>query len=316
MLYYLGLSRMSREECVALTAQLKVMTGLNLVGDSVRKTTARVKNSLMGGLGHLLDRQGRSKYAEQVLNMGNKVSWRTETLTRGIHTETVRLSRLSEGQLADELRTELRKLSGLDDAADERSVAIGILERAARSLGIDPSGYVDPAQLELVVFEKAVQRQHEELKKRLRSLSPAEMEKLATMLEQELNRLSRSEREAIQRFAGTEQLSGKAMLAILRTLSGAALAKMIFAGAGFGAFLFLTTVLKATSMLLGITLSFGAYAAATSMLTLLASGPVLLLVAGLSGGFVLRKTNSQVEDQLAQVVVVSGHWRMSGESRE
>lgn len=315
MLYYLGLSRMNREESVALTAQLKTLTGLNIVGDSVRKTTARVKNSLMGGLERLFDRPGRSQYAEQVLEMGRKVSWDTETLTRSIHSETAHLSLLSDGQLADELRTELRKLSGQDNTADERSVAIGILERAARSLGIDPSCYVDPAQLELVVFEKAVQRQHEELKKRLRSLSPAEMEKLSAVLEQELNRLSRSEREAIQQFAGTEQLSGKAMLAILRTLSGAALAKMIFAGAGFGAFLFLTTVLKATSMLLGITLSFGAYAAATSLLALLASGPVLLLVAGLSGGFVLRKTNRQVEDQLAQVVVVSGHWRMSGGSR-
>ena len=315
MLYYLGLSRMSREESVALTAQLKVMTGLNIVGDSVRKTTARVKNSLMGGLERLFDRPGRFQYAEQVLEMGRKVSWDTETLTRIIHSETARLSLLSDGQLTDELRGELRKLSGQDNTADERSVAIGILERAARSLGIDPSCFVDPAQLELVVFEKAVQRQHEELKKRLRSLSPAEMEKLAAVLEQELNRLSRSEREAIQRFAGTEQLSGKAMLAILRTLSGAALAKMIFAGAGFGAFLFLTTVLKATSMLLGITLSFGAYAAATSMLALLVSGPALALVAGLSGGFVLHKTNRHVEDQLAQVVVVSGHWRMSGGSR-
>ena len=42
MLYYLGLSRMNREESVALTAQLKTLTGLNIVGDSVRKTTARV----------------------------------------------------------------------------------------------------------------------------------------------------------------------------------------------------------------------------------------------------------------------------------
>ena len=315
MLYFLGLSRMSREESIALTAQLKVMTGLNLVGDSVRKTTARIKNSLMGGLERLLERQGRSQYAEQVLEMGRKVSWDTEALAHSSHSETARLSLLSDGQLADELRGELRKLSGQDTAADERSVAVGILERAARSLGIDPSCYVDPVQLELVVFEKAVLRQHEELKKRLRSLSSAEMEKLAAVVEQELNRLSRSEREAIQQFAGTEQLSGKAMLAILRTMSGVALAKMIFAGAGFGAFLFLTTVLKATSMLLGITLSFGAYAAATSLLALLASGPVLLLVAGLSGGFVLRKTNRQVEDQLAQVVVVSGHWRMSGGSR-
>ena len=315
MLYYLGLARMSREESIALTAQLKAMTGLNIVGDSVRKTTAQVKRGLMGGLASLLDRKGKSEYAEQVRVAERNVSWDTESLARSINEETARLSLLSESQLTDELRKALRKLSRQENAADERAVAVGILERAALSVGIDPVAYVDPAQLELVVFETAVQRQYEELKKRLRNMSAAETEKLAAVLEQELNRLSQSEREAIQQFAGTAKLSGQAMLVILRTLSGVALAKMIFAGAGFGAFLFLTTALKATSLLLGVTLSFGTYAAATSALAMLASGPALALVAGLSGGFVLHKTTRHVEDQMAQLVVVSGHWRMSGGSR-
>ena len=315
MLYYLGLSRMNREEHIALTAQLKALTGLNIVGDSVRKTTAKLKSGLMGGMARLLDRHGQSEYAEQLRGVERKVSWNTETLTRSINEETTRLSLLPEEQLTDVLRKELRKLSGQDNAADESAVAVGILERAAVSLDIDPSCYVDPAQLELVVFEKAVQRQYEELKKRLRNMSAAETEKLADVLEQELNRLSQSEREAIQQFAGTKNLSGQAMLAILRTMSGVALAKMIFTGAGFGAFLFLTTALKATSLLLGVTLSFGTYAAATSMLALLASGPVLALAAGLSGGFILHKTTRHIEDQMSQLVVVSGHWRMAGGSR-
>ena len=115
----------------------------------------------------------------------------------------------------------------------------------------------------------------------------------------------------MKKFLGTEQLSGKAMLSLLRTLSGVAVAKLVFAGAGFGAFLFLTTVMKATAMLLGVTLSFGTYAAATSLLAVLASGPALALVAGLSGGFILHRTSRKVEDQLAQLAVMTGHWRMS-----
>ena len=313
MLYYLGLSRLNREERIALTAQLNILTGFNLLNEYFRKSTAKVKNGLMGGLAGLLDRKGQSAYAQRVREVERKLDWNTEILSHSLDEETARLSRLSNIELVDELRGGLRKLSGQDGAAPDSSVARSILERAARSLGMDPTVYVDEEQLEVMVFEKSVQKQYEELKKRLRGLSPQQTEKLAEVLEQELGRLSQSEREAVKKFLGTEQLSGKAMVSLLRKLSGVAVAKLVFAGAGFGAFLFLTTVMKATAMLLGVTLSFGTYAAATSLLAVLASGPALALVAGLSGGFILHRTSRQVEDQLAQLAVMTGHWRMSGD---
>ena len=283
------------------------------MNEYVRKSTAKVKNGLMGGLAGLLDRKGQSAYAQRVREAERKLDWNTEILSHSLDEETARLSRLSNIELVDELRGGLRKLSGQDGAAPDSSVARSILERAARSLGMDPTVYVDEEQLEVMVFEKSVQKQYEELKKRLRGLSPQQTEKLAEVLEQELGRLSQSEREAVKKFLGTEQLSGKAMVSLLRKLSGVAVAKLVFAGAGFGAFLFLTTVMKATAMLLGVTLSFGTYAAATSLLAVLASGPALALVAGLSGGFILHRTSRQVEDQLAQLAVMTGHWRMSGD---
>ena len=311
MLYYLGLSRLNREERIALAAQLNILTGFNLLSDCFRKSTAKVKNGLMGGLAGLLDRQGQSAYARRVREAERKLDWNTEILSQSLDEETRRLSALPDPGLIDELRGGLRKLSGQDGAAPDSSVARSILERAARSLGMDPTVYVDEEQLEVMVFEKSVQKQYEELKKRLQDLSPQQTEKLAEVLEQELGRFSQSEREAVKNFLGTEQLSGKAMLSLLRTLSGVAVAKLVFAGTGIGAFLFLTTVMKATAMLMGVTLSFGTYAAATSLLAVLASGPVLALVAGLSGGFILHRTSRQVEDQLAQLAVMTGHWRMS-----
>ena len=311
MLYYLGLSRMNREESVALTAQLKILTGLNLVGDSVRKTTAKVKTGLISGLAKLLDRQGRTLWAEQIRGIDNNVSWETEALVRNMKLEMERLSQLSDSQLMEELRKELRSLAEVNAEVDDGAVAAAILERAARSLGIDPNCYIDPAVLELVVFEKAVQRQYEELKKRLQGMSALDMEKLAAAMEQELQRLSQGEREAIQQFTGAERLSGQAMVGFMKTASGVVLAKMIFAGTGFGAYLFLTTALKATSLLLGISFSYGAYTAATSVLALLVSGPALAMIAGLSAGVVLHKMNKKLADRLAQVVVVNGYWRMS-----
>ena len=50
-----------------------------------------------------------------------------------------------------------------------------------------------------------------------------------------------------------------------------------------------------------------------TVLAVLASGPALALVAGLSGGFILHRTSRQVEDQLAQLAVMTGHWRMSAD---
>lgn len=314
MIYYLGISRMNRQEKIALTAQLQSLTGLNVVGDAARKAAAKAKTGLLGGLAHLLDGRGKGEYAERVRETERKISWDTETLAHRLDEKLLSLGLLSDEQLIARLRECLCKLAEAEDAADDQGIATGILQRAARSMKIDPSFYVDQALLERVVFDAAVQRQCKALEERLQKLSPAESAKMAAILEEELNRLTQSEREAICQFTGTQQLSGQAVLSILRTLSGVAMAKLVFTGAGMGAFLFLTTAMKATSLLLGVTLSFGTYATATSALAFLASAPVMALVAGLSGGFILNKTNSSIEDQLSQLVVVSGHWRMSCKS--
>ena len=315
MLYYLGLSRMSREETIALAVQIKTLTGLNVISDSVRKTSAKAKAAILEGLSGLLDRQGKSEYANHVREADRKIDWNTDTLSKTMDRQFARLSLLNDEQLTSELRLCLKKITGLKEVLDDQAIAYGVLERAARSMGIDPTCYVDAAQLELIVFDTAVQRQCEALEKKLRKLSPEEREKLATILEGELNRLSQSEREAIRLFTGAETLSGQAMLTFLRTLSGVAMAKLAFAGAGFGAFLFLTTAMKATSLLLGVTLSFGTYAAASSLLAFATSAPIVALALGLSGGYILHRTSGRFEDQLAQLVVVTGHWRMSGANK-
>ena len=163
MLYYLGLSRLNREERIALTAQLNILTGFNLLSDCFRKSTAKVKNGLMGGLAGLLDRQGQSAYARRVREAERKLEWNTEILSQSLDEETRRLSALPDPALVDELRYGLRKLSGQDGDEPDSSVARGVLERAARSLGMDPSVYVDEEQLEVLVFEKAVQKQYEKI---------------------------------------------------------------------------------------------------------------------------------------------------------
>ena len=80
MMYYLGISRMNRQETIALTAQLQSLTGLSVVGDSARKAAAKAKAGLLGGLAHLLDGRGKGEYAERVRETERKISWDTETL--------------------------------------------------------------------------------------------------------------------------------------------------------------------------------------------------------------------------------------------
>lgn len=311
MLYYHGLSQMSRQEALDLTAQLKSLNGLSAMEDSLSKTALQFKKKLLGGMASVLERKGHKGYAEKVRQVEQRFNWDCERLSRRFEEETIWLSRLTDAQLLAQLRKEFEQLAEIKSDGSDQAIAEGILRRAARSLDINPLHYLDLALLEMIVFEASVDRQISELKNRLQAMGPDERAKLELLLQEELNKLCKHEREAIRRFSGLDQLSGQAMVNVLKTMSGVAVAKMVFAGSGFGAFLFLTTLLKGTSLLVGVSLSFGTYVAASSALAFLVSAPALFLLLGLSGGFVLHNTSRKIGDQLAQMVLVSGRLRLN-----
>ncbi len=88
------------------------------------------------------------------------------------------------------------------------------------------------------------------------------------------------------------------------------MAQLLLGSFGFGAFLFLTTFLKAFSLLLGTTFSFGTYLTATGLLAFILSFPFLLLLATSTGGIMLVQLQRQLADEVAKLVVLAGRSKL------
>jgi len=110
-----------------------------------------------------------------------------------------------------------------------------------------------------------------------------------------------------------DELSAQALLTFIKTGSSVAIAQLLIAGTGFGAYLFLTTLAKAVSLLLGVTFSFGTYTALTSTLAFLLSPMFLLFVILGSGGVLWWKTSGQLDDYLIKMVFLMGKARLMKE---
>jgi|LSQX01.1.fsa_nt_gb hypothetical protein len=160
--------------------------------------------------------------------------------------------------------------------------------------------------LEALVFEHCVKEKIAQLQEQVTQLTGSKLEEFEAVLREQLQSLSKAEQEAIRATMGLEELSAKHVISILKQTSSIALAQMIVSGFGFGAYLFLTTLIKSFSLLLGVTFSFGVYTAATSMLAFLLSGPFLLIASLMGFGLVYRKTGNALNDELAKLLVFVG----------
>ena len=297
---------------IILISHMNCITGWNLVVNHAIVNAVKLKTAVFEGVSGVLTRQGKDTYAEKVWKANKQIECQVQSLVRVMESEHDRLSRYSDRALALELRFGIMKLTKNIETESDSLLAQGILNRAAVSLGLSPARFCDSATLEQRVFEASVKRLCEIVEKHMNGLSPEEMERMSTIMEVELDKLSQGEREAIQRFIGSDYLSGETLLHFGRTISMLGIAKVILSGAGFGGFLFLSNTMKAISLLMGVSFPFGAYAAATSILAIVLSVPMLVILGGISGSIILRRVNGSIEGLLAQQLVLTGRWRMIG----
>jgi hypothetical protein len=306
MLFIAGISQMSREEKIALLAQMNCLTGLNVLSEGFQKGAHKVKKVLIGGTSWLAGRAGLSGLQCRINEINTKTDWNTDVLRNKIATEIEVLSELDQSEISRRLRQQIIQIAQIDNKDNETVIATAIIHRAAKALKIDVRLYTDILSLENKVFEECIREQIENIKKNLAIMSDVELNDFEDILNQELGKLSQAEKEAIRKATGLEELSSRAIIIFLKTTSTAALAQLFISGFGFGAFLFITTSLKALSLLLGMTFSFGIYTAATSTLAFLLSGPFMLIIAALSGGIILRKTSVTLADQISKILVLTG----------
>lgn len=193
--------------------------------------------------------------------------------------------------------------TGLEPTVSGTLLSVTIIEEASKFYDIDE--WLTPAEK-----AEAVTRRHQEeslanLRKMVAKMSPTERSELDKTITQELNELPHEQREAVLRDLRLDTLSGEAVTKALLASGGPLASMAALGGAGFGAYVALTTIIHAVATtLLGITLPFAVYTTATSVLSLL-TGPVGWLIAGATMLFTWRHSEAKLSRSLFAGLVTS-----------
>ncbi|NLY52955.1 MAG: hypothetical protein GX063_08655 [Firmicutes bacterium] len=236
--------------------------------------------------------------------LNEQLNWDVNTIQTAIEREYRQLNRLDEADLNRHLFSRIAEIAGVESNLSVSAVGEAVIRRAAEACKIPVNQPVEV--LEARVFDHCVEEKIKQLKEQLTQMTDAELEEFETIVREQIESLSKAEQEAIRETMGLEELSAKHVIGFLKQTSSVALAQMIISGFGFGAYLFLTTLIKAFSLLLGVTFSFGVYTAATSALAFLLSGPFLLMVGLVGLGLMYQRAGNALNDELAKLLVFVG----------
>lgn len=306
MQFWIGIQHMTRDEKIMLLGQLNAISAGNVMNQGVQVMAKKAKNIVLRESSVLAEYLKAPILKEKIDRLDQISEWDADVLTGKIKEEVAEASFLNDRGLDQHIKAKIAELAGVDKNEDEVIIAEELVNRLALLYEIDPAKYTTSTALEEKVFAACMQEQIENLQKKLQSMSTEEEEAMEEALREELGRLSKADQDAIREIIGLEDLSSSSVLDLLKTTSSVVLAQVFIGSTGFGAYLFLTTLMNAFSLLLGTTFSFGAYTAATTGLAFFLSAPFLLLVFGLSGGFVWHKTSGKLADQAAKIVFMTG----------
>ena len=309
MLFLIGIKQLENNEKIALLSQINSLTALNLLWNETRKTTKSFQDTAAGWIQKSL-KYVSSDTAKSVEDLFGKIEWEPDSLSKKIKSEQERVRSLSSDELNQELNSKLNDVACLKGDFDETSTACAIIHEAAKSLNIDARIYPDAVSLEAVVFEGAIKEIVEALKKKMENFDATERAKFEDLLKDEIDRLSKADKDAVKEALGVDDLSSHSLYQFFKTASSAAIAQVIAGSFGFGAFLFLTTIIKAFSLLLGITFPFAIYSSATSLLAFTLSFPFLLGFLLLAGGWVIKKTDHKLNIHIAKLLVITGRCKL------
>ncbi len=347
MIYAVGLTKLSREEKIALVSQINTLNTLNLMNESARKSGLFIKSKALrlAGLGsktallmissavsHIdkkVDVQTSPTFKKGLEYMENKsfyaahqspalfesadniITWQTDIMPRLLDSEICRLSRLEDNELDSQLYNHMKRIACLksQEASDE-TITAHIVQRAAGSLGINALLYADPQLLEDEVFTEYIKEITKRLQSQICNMSLKEQDQLENALRDEIMKLSHADRETLKKTLRINELSEKRLVNLMKTGSVAFITQIMIGGFGFGAYLFITTFLKAVGLLFGITLSIGTYSAASAVLSFLLSAPFLAILLATTSGYSVIKINKMVSDEMAKMLVLVGKGKM------
>lgn len=230
-------------------------------------------------------------------SLGADTAGRAERWLRHLDWSEVRLSHLLESKLREtralpraellkRLQQELASTVGLTEVSrlDDPELNRRAIVAAAEHVGVDPKGRSLEALLEAIT-QRTVEHMVAQARQQLQRASPQEIARVERAVEDQIARMSRAEREALLAALRLETLSGQRVVEALRRGSAMGAGALAINAAGFSAYMALSSLLHGLfTGLLGVTLPFGVYMGASTLLAFF-TGPIgiALLLGGLLG---------------------------------
>ena len=185
---------------------------------------------------------------------------------------------------------------------DDEALSIAVVDGAAELLEVDQE--LSPVEKIEVVNQRYAERMLTEMRKKIKEEGPEAERKLAHQLEADIAQLSSEERDAMKKALKVERISGETVRNLLMTTGGTTL--LLGVTSTFGGYVALTTIMHAVfTTALGITLPFAAYTGAVSIVSFL-TGPVGWAIFAGVGIWQFQRGSSKVDGEvLAQSVFLA-----------
>ena len=292
-----GLSKLSEKDLKYQIATLETMTLKNIFGEQGQKAAHHLSNAYNYARNIF---NAESTGSISVVSMEERINRRVLEMTHLNHTQ---LKILLKDVLANKVNT-VRQTLGQDYTYQELSNEIIELASLNFKNEIDSDLTISQKadQITILYFQK-LQKQ---LSQQLLKQNSEERRQTEQSIQSELNKMSSKQSQELQKALNVQDLSGETVRNALTSGGGGALTLLAINGAGFGAYIALSTILHAVfTTTLGITLPFAAYTSAASFLSFF-TGPAGWLILGGAQVIALRKNKNKLTyELLAQVVFLS-----------
>ena len=304
-----GIYRMGREEKITFLAQMHSFSTGFVIRQALGSGLLKVKGEAFRLAGIAMGRLEKRALQDRIWYMDQQITWQVETIKKEMQKYTNMLAAYSDRDIERMLREKILEISGSTEDVPETALAGALLYKLARPYSIDPSHFTSMEELEEEVFNAVIREEINKLRKRINCLSPREIVEFESYLAEDLAAMNDNEKKAISRALGLQDISAKDMLEFLKKAPATTLVQLIGGAYGMGAYLFLATCLHSFGLVSGISVPVGAYTMATAAASILLSGPLVILFLAGGGGYVYKATGKRIHDQLARLLLLSGHAR-------
>jgi len=324
MLFMAAIEKLSHDELVEHVANLETLQWARVARELAEKKGKEIEGSVQNGIestfrwisefgrAHIPD---EGKYKEQLHDAADKLNlladtvgekrqtltWEPYDVSKQIMNSREALVDLSESDLRDRLIMKIAQFAGykIKGEIDPVQLSEDSLERASAIFQDKVKiKFTAAKDVEKVIFRQYVERLLDNLKAKLDTADDDSIAAIEEKLREQLGKLSSGDAESLKEALDLQKLTSANILSLLKKGSITAGALLAADATGFGIFLFLTTLIKSFSLLLGVTFTFATYTAATTALGFLL-GPVggSLLVGSLvvvSAGIMGNRFNSEL----------------------